>query len=103
MRKPQHQHISLPTALTASPAASWVRSSPKSQHTCSNPGSATQEGTCSPQRGDGAPGAADSGDQGDCASGPTEHLLPQTTASRPGDVADIPTTQKQTQLDRMRR
>ena len=63
MRKPQYQHISLPTALTASPAASWVRTSPKSKHTHSNPGSATQEGTCSPQRGDGAPGAADSGDQ----------------------------------------
>ena len=52
-----------------------------------------EEGTCSPYRGDRAPRATDSSDQGETVpEGPTKHLLSKTNVSKPGDVADISTT-----------
>lgn len=41
-------------------------------------------------------GAPSSDGPGYCASGPTGHLLHKATLSRPGEVSELPNTQKQT-------
>lgn len=91
MRKPQYQHIGLPTAFTGSPLSQLGQDQPQSQHP-SNPGSATTGGHMLAHKGE-----IERPEQLTPVTRETEpaslkHLLSKTTVSRPGDVADTPTT-----------
>ena len=104
MRKPQYQHISLPIAFTGSPLGQLGQDQPPKPAPPQQSRLSHNRRAHAAHRGEiERPEQLTPVTRETKPAGPTKHLLSKTTASRPGDVANTPTTQKQTQLDRTKR